>query len=247
MSWPILLQDNRFADGVPAASGTASGDPRNIADLRDFTFWEPPALPATLTVNCGVAKAVDAFGVFKHNLGSAGCTIELHGSSDNFVASDVTVATKTPASDKPFMLTFASVYYQYWRAVITGGATMPIIAMVIAGAAVYFPRGVAAGFDPLGRTTDGQSNNNDNGSLLGGIINYQGRSKTMNFVAEKTWLRSTFEPAWDGGLVGSPALLAWDNGNYPDEILHVRMGTGFSAPHRAGPYADLTLTIAGKI
>lgn len=247
MTWPIFLQDNRFADAIPVASSTGSGSAANVGDLRSYTYWSPSVLPAALTVDCGTPRAVDAFAVFGHDLGSSGCTVELHGSTDNFGVSDVLVATMTPASDKPFLMTFASASYRYWRIDVTGGAVMPTLAIACAGAGLYMPSGVAAGFDPTGRSVNGTASVNDNGQPLGRIINWQSRQQTMNFRVTTAWLRSTFEPAWDAGLKGSPVLLAWDNVNYPDEVLYVALGDKFSAPHEAGPNLTLTFDVMGAV
>lgn len=50
---PIILYDNRFADATPVASSTAVGDYHvlNLRDWRNFTWWKPASVPATVTVD----------------------------------------------------------------------------------------------------------------------------------------------------------------------------------------------------
>jgi len=123
MGLPKLLFDNRFADAVPVASTTAAGNyaAANIADLRPYTWWKPTALPATLTVDCGSAKAADYALVYGHDLGSKGGSIAIEGSTDNFVNSIDRMVLTQPANDDPFLMEYASGAYKYWRAKIWGG------------------------------------------------------------------------------------------------------------------------------
>lgn len=114
---PRLLFDNRFADATPVASSTAAGNFNvlNLADSRTNSWWKPTALPATVTVDCGVAKLADALGIAGHDLGSKGATVEVRGSTDNFVASDVLLASLSPTTDTPLFSRFTSAGYRYRR------------------------------------------------------------------------------------------------------------------------------------
>jgi hypothetical protein len=55
MANPIVLYDNRFDDGTPAATDTAAGySVLNIRDWKTYTFWKGTAAdPMYLTVDCG--------------------------------------------------------------------------------------------------------------------------------------------------------------------------------------------------
>lgn len=119
---PRLLLDNRFADAVLSASSTAAGNfnVNNLNDSRTNSWWQPLSMPSTVTVDCGVARSADTLGIVGHNLGSKGCTLELRGSTDNFAASNVLVASTSPTTDALNLKQFTSASYRYWRAKIHG-------------------------------------------------------------------------------------------------------------------------------
>jgi len=248
MSAPKLFYDNRFADATPVASTTAAGSyaAANLNDLRPYTWWKPTALPATVTVDCGSAKAADFALFYGHDLHTQGASIEIHGSTDNFAASDVTVvASYAPTSDDPFLLEFASASYRYWRLKITG-TTMPSIAMVLIGAELVMPEYLNNGFDPLARNVIGRSNNNDNGQPLGAIVDYEQWKQTLEFdFVSWSWLRSTWQPAWRNYLRSSPFIFAWDSVDYPAELYLVRAGNSYQTPHTNGLLANLIFDVSG--
>lgn len=249
MSNPALYYDNRLGDAAVAASSTATGfAAANVADWRPYTWWKPTALPATLTVDCGSAKAADYALVYGHTLFSAGCTVEVRGSTDNFASSNVLVATLTPTSDEPFLITFASVSYRYWRLRITGAATMPALAIAAIGAALTLPTGLPEGFDPVGRKVEGQSNRNEAGQPLGRVVHFESWTESLKLQKLAwSWIRGTWLPAWRAHLRASPFVFAWDPGNYPAELRLVTAGEQFTTPHMAGSRADLTVELKGVV
>src|SRR5690606_6067250 len=111
-------------------------------------WWKPAALPASITVDCGAAKAADYALVWGHDLATRGATLEVRGSDDNFDAIDVLLAAHTPADNKPFLLQFATASWRYWRVTVDGVAA-PSLAIVAVGAALQMPSQVQWGFDPL--------------------------------------------------------------------------------------------------
>jgi len=247
MNFPSLCYDNRFDDGTPVASTTATGySVSNLQDWRAYTWWKPTALPATVTVDCGAAKTADYAVIVGHTLGTSGATLEVRGSTDNFVASDVLVATITPTSDNPILLQFASTSYRYWRYKITGGATMPAMAVAAIGTALEIPGDLAEGFDPLTRTVQGTINKSVQGHPLGRVFDYEAWSQDLNFgVITWDWLRASFIPAWKGHLRGSPCVFIWDPVSHSDELYLVTLGDNFKTPHSAGGYANLQFTVSG--
>src|SRR3990172_3347449 len=163
---PAILHDNNLDDDTPGASPTASGfSVLNLRDWRPYTWWKPTVIPATVTVDCGSAQAADYALLWGHDLFTAGCTVEVRGSTDNFAASNVLVATSTPTSDDPLLIQFTSVSYRYWRLTFTTG-TAPSIAIAAIGAKLMVPGWFEDGFDPRGRTAKGQFNRSVDGHPL---------------------------------------------------------------------------------
>lgn len=244
---PKFLYDNRLKDATPVASTTAAGDfsALNLRDWRPYTWWKPTALPATVTVDCATAKAADYAVVWGHDLFTQGATLEVRGSTDNFAASDVLLATKTPTSNAPFLLTFASVSYRYWRLRLTG-TTMPSLAIAAIGAALEVPEYLKEGFDPLNRKAEGDFNRTNKGHPLGRAIEYEEWAERLEFDwVTWTWVRNSFKPAWDAHLRSSPFVFAWDAGDHADEIYLVTTKGECKAPHKPGSYATLSLDVMG--
>lgn len=244
---PRILYDNRFKDAAPVASSTAAGDFNvlNLTDFRDYTWWKPNAMPATVTVDCGAAKSVDSWGLSGHNLGTLGVTVELRRSTDNFASNDILVDSYAPTNDKTFVRSIASISFNYWRLRFTG-ASAPSIAIAAAGVALEFPRRLASGFDPVGRKPEGLTNVSQKGHPLGSVLDYEEWSEKISFKnLDWSWVRANFIPAWKAHLRGSPFLFAWDPTDHADEAYLVSRRGGFSNPHYANK-CDLSFEIAGR-
>lgn len=244
-----LFYDNRLDDGTPEASDTASGgySVLNLRDWRNYTWWKPASVPATVTVNCGAAKAADYLFVWGHDLLTNGCTVDVRASTDNFVTSNVLVASHTPTDDYPFIKTFSSASYQYWRTTITG-ATAPSVAICAVGVALELPRRLLVGFDPLGRKVKSKNNRSVSGNPLGRVVDFeQWRSELFIPAVSWSWVRNTFLPAWRSHLMDTPFGFAWDPLDHADEIMLVTSADELKLPHHEGTNADLSLEISGLL
>ena len=247
MAKPKFLYDNRFKDGAPVASSIASGDYNvaNLDDFRPYTWFKPNVLPATVTVDCGVAKAADYAMVYGHNLFSSGATFEVRGSTDNFAASDVLVATITPTSDLPFVLTWNLANYRYWRRRLTGAA-VPAIAVAPIGAALVAPVYLEGTFSPVDRQVHGQTNRNENGHPLGRAVYCESWAESIKLLGVSwAWARTSFLPAWKSHLRGSPFGFIWDSDLYPEDVRLVQAGDRVEIPHRAGSFCDVMIDVEG--
>ena len=243
---PKLCYDNRLSDATPVASTTAAGyDVLNLRDWRPYTWWQPTAIPATVTVDCGSAKTCDYAALYAHDCASRGNAVEVRGSTDNFSASDVLVASSTPSTDAPLILTFGAVAYRYWRLRFTAG-TPPTIAIAAIGAALTLPILLSVGFDPIGRTVQGQLNRSEAGHPLGQVIAFEAWEQEVSLLGVTwAWLRATWVPAWVAHLRSTPFLFAWDATDHPAETRLVSAGEHFTGPHRSGQLADLIFTLSG--
>lgn len=253
MAKPRFLYDSRLNDATPVASSTVVGfDALNLRDWRPYTWWQPVSMPATVTVDCGSPKAADFALLYSHNLGSKGATVEIHGSTDNFVGSDVTLASSTPADDSPLLLSFGSQSFRYWRLRVTG-ALAPSIAIAAIGAALESPVYLNDSFNPVDRVFDGQTNRSENGWPLGRIVNFEAWSTTISLLnVSWSWARNSFLPAWKAYLRGQPFGFIWDADLYPGDVRLVQVdqsdsssNTGLSIPHRSGSLCDVVFDVIG--
>jgi len=246
---PRFCYDSRLADNTVVASSTATGNfaAANAADWRVYTLWKAGVLPATLTVDSGVAKAADYALLYGHDMKSVGASLEVRGSTDNFVASNVLVTSGAPATDDPYLLTFASQSFRFWRLQFTG-ATPPSIPIAAVGVMLTAPEGIQPPFDPLGRKVSGRANRNENGHPLGRVIDFEEWEESL--VLDKvtwSWIRGTFLPAHRAHLRSTPFAFAWDTDAAPTEIVLVTGGMEWSTPHYKGSRADLRLKLMGVV
>lgn len=244
---PIALFDNRLADAVPLASSTAAGFAAlNLIDFRAYTFWKPAAMPAWVTVNCGVNKNIDSIAILGHDLATQGCTVEVRSSTDNFAASDVLQWTDTPVFDEPLLLAGNTVGgMRYWRLRVTGPSA-PTIAIAVFGERLTFPRRLVQGFDPIGRESVGDTNVSEKGHPLGRDVQFETWKASLDFRRiDGAWLRSTFLPAWQAHLRGKPWIFSWDPDDHPDEARLVMCGDAFKAASMEGTTTGLTFDVSG--
>lgn len=247
VSFPKLFYKNRLEDAAPVASSTAVGafDVLNLRDFRPYTWWKAAALPATVTVDSVVASPVDYWGLWGHDLGTQGATVELRGSTDNFAASDVLVDTLSPADDAPFVRLVATASFRYRRLTFTG-TTAPSIAIALLGEAFALTVGLGYGFDPLGVELNGDVNRSEQGLPLGTVFEFESFERSLQFNhVTHVWLRSDWEPAWVAHLRGRPHIFSWDPGDHLGELVLANIKGGYSAEHQTAVLADLSYDIAG--
>lgn len=247
MAKPKFLYDNRLADAVPVASSTAVGDfnVQNLTAWRPYLWWQPAAMPATVTVDCGAPKPADYALLYGHNLFSKAATVEIRGSTDNFAASDVLVATSAPASDLPVLLTFVSVSFRYWRVRVTG-ANAPSLAIAAIGAALVAPVYLEGTFNPIDRNVEGATNRNENGHPLGRVVYFETWKTTLQLPnVTWTWARNSFLPVWKSTLRGQPFGFIWDSDLFPEDVRLVQGGDKVSIPHRSGSLCDVQFDVQG--
>lgn len=242
MALPKLFYDNRFDDATPVASTTAAGDFNvlNLRDWRPYTWWKPSAIPATVTVDSGSAKASDYLLVY----GEAG-TYEARGSTDNFGASNVLLATAVLTEPGFKLVPFASASHRYTRLTIPSGAA-PAVAICAIGAALEAPVYLEGEFNPIDRRVMGQTNRNENGWPLGRSVDFEEWSARI-FLQNVawSWARDTLVPAWKAHLRGSPFGFVWEADLYPGDVRLVSAGESLRIPHRAGSLCDVEIEVQG--
>lgn len=247
-SVPAFLYDNRLIDATPVASSTEDDfDVENLADLRPYSFWMPTALPATITVDCGEALPADFAAIYRHDLSSRNCAIEIRASTDNFSSSDVLITSRIPDSDEPLLVPFDSVSYRYWRITIEG-SEMPTLAIALIGEALRLPRRQVLGFDPVARSARTMTNQSAGGYPLGKVTAFEEwRQKVALDVVQWDWLRDTWLPAWREHLRDEPFLYAWDSTDHPTELYLVTSSGEFAAPTLGGDKCSFEVEISGAV
>jgi hypothetical protein len=113
-SLPTILWNNIFASGTLTASSEATDYPKeNAVSEATYDAWKPATLPASLSIDKGVATAVDSFAVVAHDLGTKGLTVSLQSSTDS--TTWTTRCVVSPSNNTSILGLFPSVSARYWR------------------------------------------------------------------------------------------------------------------------------------
>jgi hypothetical protein len=228
---PIILFDNRFDDGMPSATDTASGYyAANIRDLRTYT-WHQFAAAGTkyYTIDCGEAKAADCLGIRGHNLGTAAASVSVESSANNLDWTE-RLAAFNPANDRAILKTFTSASARYWRVKIVTADTAAQCAVLMLGTRLTMEKWPSGNFDPAQEKPVSSSRLSQQGHLLGVLIDYVEIEIAARFQRlSPTWIETYFRPAWDNHIhYGRPFFWAWDITNHPSEICYARIADNYS-------------------
>src|SRR3990172_5387949 len=124
-----------------AAGSTASGDysAAYLYNMLETNLWKAAdtTSPVYITYDAGAGntKQADYLAIIGHNLFSAGATIALQYSTDNF-ASDINDAFTAfaPSADTVILKEFTAVAKRYWRLKITSTlSAAPYMAICVWG------------------------------------------------------------------------------------------------------------------
>jgi hypothetical protein len=141
VSQPTLL----FCDYSTTAtvSATSTLDGTSAADIlisTEDTYHQPTGTGSySLVIDAGSSMTADVVAFLGANLN--GTTIEVRGSTDNFVGSDVQVkaGTALTANVNAAYLAFTEASYQYWKFNVSGHASNTRIAHICLDVAVDYP------------------------------------------------------------------------------------------------------------
>jgi hypothetical protein len=243
---PIILYDNRFNDGIPAATDTAAGfDVLNIRDLRPFTLWQA-ASPGTkyITVDCGSAKSADCLALIRHNLYSSSASVSVESSTTGAWAGEQVerLAPFTPSSDKALLKTFPTATARYWRLKIVTAAIAPNIGVAMLGAKLLFPYPPDTPYIPYKEGIEAETSRGKTGDPLGVVVRFKPVEVNARFsVLSRTWALSTYKAFWDTHASDlKPFFYVWDIDLYPDLVLYlaVKRDAAYQTPVSVLEYVD---------
>ncbi len=226
---------------TPTASSSATGYPAVAATYpTTFEYWKPTAVPATWTIDNGVAVPCDYFGLVGDFNGAA---IDVQSSFDGI--SFVTRATGTP-TDRVAMFLFTPITARYWRIRVRNAIAS--IAVVYIGTALAMQRRLYQGHSPLtlSRVTDTTQNMSETGQYLGRSITRKGLKTNCEYQHLKAdWYRANFDPFVEAART-APFFYAWRPLSYPNELGFV-WTTGDIKPTNSGPkdFMSVGFTVTG--
>lgn len=244
---PKILYDSRFNDGTPSASSTATGfNVLNLRDMRPYSFWKPTSSTYSLIkVDAGAVKTADYAALYAHNLASCGGTVRVLADDNLALTSPELLASQTPTTNDPIVLTFNTASYRYWALEFYTTAA-PTIGIALVGNALTLPRRHTLGFDPITRSVKAQTNRSVAGWPLGRVVSFEEWRQQISIdVVSWTFLRNSWLPAWEAWLRAEPFLYAWDNVDHPKETVLAQMDGDFSAPTIGGELCRLEFALSG--
>ena len=230
LTHPRIGYQSWLRDLSPSAVVASSAQSNFPADaiLREDTAeaWSPSALPATITVNLGSARAIDYFGVFGR-IGSVGCAVKCETSTGELDTGDDEIWTTfaneiSTGTDDPLMFLGDAVIASKVRLTITGGNVMPRVAVGYAGEVLKMQRAIYAGHSPipLSRNTVLHGSMSRGGQFLGQGFRRHGVSGQMafnNLTAE--WYRANMDP-FVRHARSLPYFAAWRPATFPREVVY---------------------------
>jgi hypothetical protein len=233
MGTPIILADNAFLDGIPTATDTASGyDVLNIRDLKTYTEWAAASGGTKyLTIDRGSAKAADALGIFKHNLGTAAASVSVESSDTGAWAGEEVqrLAPFTPTNDKAILKTFTSASARYWRVKIVTAGIAPRLAVCLLGARLTFSFPPESPFAPARESVEGETRRSKMGQVLGTVVRFKPYRITPTFkFPSRAWADASLYPWWENWASNLwPFFWAWDLDLYASDVRFVKVPDGF--------------------
>ncbi|MBA7559888.1 hypothetical protein ES708_01506 [subsurface metagenome] len=248
---PKILYDSLLERATLSATDTAAGyDVDNITDLRPYTLHVFNAAGTKyITADYGPDVSADCLAIAGHNLGTAGATVSVEYSSDNFSAdTNEALAGFQPSDDLALMKGFTSAEAPYWRIKIVTAAVAAQIGVALLGEILTFERWPQSRFDPDALKIVASSETSKAGNMLGATLQYVTRNISLSFAnITPTWIANTFKPAWDAHLeLLKPFFFAWDITNHATEVYFVRIPEKFSLKMPYNPVRrSLTLTLTG--
>jgi len=239
---------------VLAADSTDTGGDYSvdyIHNMLETNQWRSAGAtsPQHITYDAGAGNAgpADYLVILGHNLNSAGATVALQYSTDNF-ASDINDAfvPEIPAADTVYIKEFTSPGpYRYWRLRISGASSAPYMAVCVWGAATELDY-ATAGFDPHGEKTHATVNLSAGGFVTGVHERYTERVISLRFADADQALYDRIK-LWRETSGLKNFFLGWERSGHPDEVYLVRPDASFRNPFsEGGLYRDITLRLRGR-
>jgi len=250
MSWnPVELYYAHNLAGLVATSEVTGYPVANILDGLDGTLWKATGTATqyiTFDAGSGNTYSPDYLIIYRHNLNTAGATIVLQYSTDNFAGDINDIFTAfAPSNNYAILKLFTTQAKRYWRLKISGATVAPWIAFCRWGGRTVLD--YTDGLTPYHVERKGNINVGDDGTLQGIHEKYQEWGLDITFLdAETTLLNKilAWEVAVGMGLFG----VSWDPGDHASDVRILRRKEPkFSAvPKTGGLYVDVTMKLIGR-
>lgn len=224
---PRIGWHNLVETGNVSATSEATGFPAlNLGNGTTFQLWRASAAEVqSITVDFGQLRTIDYIGIARHNLGSAGYSYQLQGSTDGSIFDDLD-AKQFPVDDSVILHEFEAAEIRYLSLIITPldeeVDTPAEIAVLHAGALTISQRRIYVGHTPIsdGRSSTVSTGFSENGQFLGRVLRrdvFATKVELANLTPD--WYRANLRPFAD--VAATRALFfAWRPQAYPAEVTY---------------------------
>lgn len=250
MSWsPIEIYYAHSLTGLVATSEVSGYPVANILNRIDGNCWKATSNAMqyiTFDAGAGNTYSPDYDLIFNHNLGTAGATISLQYSTDNFASDVHDIYTPfVPANNKAILKLFTTQAKRYWRRKISGASVAPWIAL-----SQWGPRTVldyADAINPHDLENKAVVNVGDTGIVQGIHDKFTEYALLVRFLDADSTLLSKVQ-AWESAVGLGLFGMRWEPGDHSADIRLMRRKDGkFSAPLKeGGAYTDITMNLIGR-
>lgn len=211
---------------VAASSEQALYPASHLANPATYLKWKAEDNAATtIIVTCEDLEAVDYFGVYGHNWGSRGMTIEFEYSSNGGVDWDAAMPPTIPNDDGTIFIQFTSVVGNMFRLIITPSdpedayADPPEATVLHVGRVLEIERRVYVGHAPLtlNRAQQVTTGRSEGGQFLGRTLIqtfYETSLELHNL--DPDWYRENMD-FFARVAATQPFFWTWRPGDYPNE------------------------------
>lgn len=178
-------------------------------------------------LDLGAAAGIDAFGLYKHNLGDVAGSLLVQYSTSSLGGAFTTLFAVMPGAANSggnrtlFRVNSNQVTARYWQFVFSGHNSAPIVGVLGLFATTQLPA-IDHPFQVpmLNRDTELMNNLSDTGEFIGRSVLRTGFSTGFKLgKVQDTWLRQFWEPI-ARGMELNPFFWAWDANRYQDDAYY---------------------------
>lgn len=200
----------------------------------------------TDTGSAGTSTSADYLVLWGHNLKTAGATITLQHSNDNF-SSDINDAFtgEIPTSDTYFFKEFTTISDDYWRIKITGASVAPMITIGYWGDITELDY-CSVAFDPNAQRIRDDVNRSETGYQLGVYEKWTERTQRFTWAAAELDIYDALE-AWHNVVGRENFFTIWDSLDHPTEVYLMYSDGVFNSRYTMnGRYRDCSVNLTGR-
>ncbi len=223
MSKAVICYRNLLEEAatVVASSASEGYSAANAYNGRLTTYWRPADDGVqTLTATFLGPVSVDYFACYRHNLASAGATIQLQYSTNGGASWLDAFAPVALADNQCYLRRFTVISAASWRVRLNIAGAVPCMLGVVAiGPGLVTARGMAPGFvvPRQGRNSRLLNNVTEGGLFAGRSLIAAGFKSDIDFAhVPRAWVRQYWEPFLRHAEL-KPFFFSWNHEDYPGD------------------------------